>query len=166
LPHRPEVPPSGFGYPLDGFRLPAHGSVSQLPTLLGFALQGFFPVPRQIQGFPKTSRSYAFLPNRTAWYRRFSGSRSRDQRHPPAPPPFSGGSGDHALLSFRTSRAFIRRTFEEALSFFVPLALFSSRPPKKPENGASGDSFRRLNSPLSRGTSPPGVPDRLPSATL
>jgi len=130
---------------------------------MGFTLQGFVPIPRPNQGFPRNLRSCASAPNRMAWRRRSSGLRSRGQRHPPALPPSSGENGDPALLSFRTFQVCFHRTFEEVSSFLVPLAPFSSRPPKKPGNGASGDSFRWLGvSPLSRGADLPGVPDRRP----
>jgi len=51
-PYRPKVPSSGFGYPLDGVSLFALGSLFQLPTLLGFALQGFFLKPGRVLTFP------------------------------------------------------------------------------------------------------------------
>jgi hypothetical protein len=85
---------------------------------------------------------------------------------PPALPPLSGESGDLALLSFRTSQAFLRWTFEEVSSLSVPLPPFPPRPPKKPRPLAPGDSFQRPGiSPLSRGAGLSGVPGRLPSAT-
>lgn len=109
LPCHPEVPPSGFGYPHGGVSLSIPGSLFQLPTLMGFALQGIFPNPQPVQSFPRTFRSCAFRPNPSAWSRRFSGLRLRDQRHPPALPPSSGRSGDPALLSFRASQVLFRR---------------------------------------------------------
>jgi hypothetical protein len=60
-PYRPKVPSSGFGYPLDGVSLFALGSLFQLPTLLGFALQGFLLMPGRILRFPKKPSALALL---------------------------------------------------------------------------------------------------------
>jgi len=66
------------------------------------------------------------------------------------------------LLSFCVSRVSFRRTLEEAPSFFLPLPTFAFRPPKMPETGTPGVSFRRRSlSPLSRGADPHDVSDRL-----
>jgi hypothetical protein len=52
LPCIPKVPSPGFGYPLDGFRYQRTlGSLFQLPTLLGFALQSFSPLVRSKEAF-------------------------------------------------------------------------------------------------------------------
>jgi hypothetical protein len=42
---------------------PPTEALFQLPTLLGFALQGFVPISRRVKGFPNTFRPYAFLSN-------------------------------------------------------------------------------------------------------
>jgi hypothetical protein len=65
-PRLPQVPPSGFGYPLDGVRSSALGSLFQLPTLLGFSLQSFTPALRPTCGFPQMIRPCAFPPDRSA----------------------------------------------------------------------------------------------------
>jgi hypothetical protein len=140
---------------------PAHESLSQLSTLLGFTLQGFAPIPRRVTGFPTTFRPYAFLPNPSAWRRRSGGLRSRNQPHLPPPGCVSNRSEAVALLSFCTSRVFFRRTFEEAPAFSMPLPFFSPPPPKKREGGTSGVSFRRHSvSLLAKGAHPLGVSDR------
>jgi hypothetical protein len=41
MPSSSKVSPSGFGYPLGDLCLPILGSLFQLPTLMGFALQSF-----------------------------------------------------------------------------------------------------------------------------
>jgi hypothetical protein len=46
-----KVPSSGFGYPLDGFRLQALGNLFQSPTLMGFALQSLVPPRRSMGSF-------------------------------------------------------------------------------------------------------------------
>jgi len=48
----PKVPPPGFGYPHGGLRLLTRGSLFQLPTLMGFALQSLFPISELDAGFP------------------------------------------------------------------------------------------------------------------
>jgi len=151
LPFRPEVPPSGFGYPLGGVSSPTHGSLFQLPTLMGFSLQGFIPTPRPNSGFPGSLRSCAFLSDRMAWHRHSSGFRSRDQRHPPALPPSSGKNGDRALLSFRTFQVFVRRTFGAVSSLSMSLPSFPSDlrrcwklgPQGFPSAGSASPFFRR-----------------------
>mgnify|MGYP003571921022 FL=1 len=60
-PCRPKVPSSGFGYPLAGVSLFALGSLFQLPTLLGFTLQGFFLIPGRVFRFPKKPSALALL---------------------------------------------------------------------------------------------------------
>jgi hypothetical protein len=65
-PRLPKVPPSGFGYPLDGVRPSALGSLFQLPTLLGFPLQSLAPALRPTRGFPRMIRPCAFPPDRSA----------------------------------------------------------------------------------------------------
>jgi hypothetical protein len=63
-PCRPKVPTSGFGYPPAGVSLFALGSLFQLPTLLGFSLQGFFLIPGRVLRFPKKPSAPA-LPHQT-----------------------------------------------------------------------------------------------------
>lgn len=109
MPCPPKVPPPGFGYPLGGVSPSALGSLFQLPTLLGFALQSLSPTPRRPHGFPQKFRPYAFPPNPSAWRRRSGGSRSRGQPCIPRPVQNSRPSGAVALLSLRTSRACVRR---------------------------------------------------------
>jgi hypothetical protein len=59
-----EVPPLGFGYPFDGFKLlKILGSLFQLPTLLGFSLRSFVPTGDRIPCFQGFFRSGAFLIN-------------------------------------------------------------------------------------------------------
>jgi hypothetical protein len=166
VPRPPKVPPSGFGYPPGGVSPAALGSVFQLPTLLGFALQSLVPTPRPVRGFPRTIRSCAFLPNPSAWHRRFSGLRSRGQLRTQLPGYDNSRGGAPALLSFCVSRVFFRRTLEEAPSFFLPLSFFASRPPKMPETWTPGGSFQRRGFPpfrgaLTRMTFPTGCTCRL-----
>jgi hypothetical protein len=161
LPYLPKAPPSGFGYPLGGVSLSALESLFQLPTLLGFALQSLSPTSWPVNGFPPTTRSCAFPPNPSAWRRRSSGVRSRSQPCIPPSAHDSGPSGATALLSLRTSRVIVRRAFEEAPSFFIPLSPLRSRPPKKPGTRTPGASSRRPGvSLLAKGADPSGVPDR------
>jgi hypothetical protein len=49
------------------------GSLFQLPTLMGFALQSFSPFPRSMGSFELTLRPRAFLQNLSALYRRPGG---------------------------------------------------------------------------------------------
>jgi hypothetical protein len=49
------------------------GSFSQLPTLLGFALQSFSPHPRSMGSFERILHPRAFLQNLSALYRRPGG---------------------------------------------------------------------------------------------
>jgi hypothetical protein len=140
---------------------PAHESLFQPSTLMGFALQGFSPIPRRVTGFPATFRPYAFPPNRSTWRRRSGGLRSRNRPHLLPPGCISHRSEALALLSFCTFRVFPRRTFEEAPSFFVPLPFFPSPPPKRRKSGTPGASFRRCGvSLLAKGAHPLGVSDR------
>jgi hypothetical protein len=64
LPSPQEAPPSGFGYPHGGLRFSILGSLFQLPTLMGFALQSFrllFSGRNKVSSVPL--RSCAFLHN-------------------------------------------------------------------------------------------------------
>jgi len=64
LPFLQEAPSSGFGYPLDGLCLFTLGSLFQLPTLVGFALQSFRLSLGGRNSVSTTSfRSCAFLHN-------------------------------------------------------------------------------------------------------
>jgi hypothetical protein len=63
LPCISEVPPTGFGYPLDGVSLNALESLFQLPTLMGLTPQGVFPSPGRTNCFQLAFRPCAFLPN-------------------------------------------------------------------------------------------------------
>jgi hypothetical protein len=60
----------------------------QLPTLMGFALQGFDPTSWPARRFRRAFRSCASVPNRPAWQRRSSGFRLRGQQCLPRSPPF------------------------------------------------------------------------------
>jgi hypothetical protein len=166
LPCLSKAPPSGFGYPLGGVSSPALGRLLRRPTLMGFSLQGFFPSPRRVRCFQRTFRPYAFLPNSPAWHRRSDGLRTQPQQCLPRPEYFSTRGGADTLLGFRTFRATFRRIWGEALSFPMPLMPFSFLPPKKQKPGTPGDSSRRTSFfLLSEDAHPPGVPDRLSSAT-
>lgn len=136
------MPPSGFGYPLGGVSSLALESVFQLSTLLGFALQSLNPTPRPARGFPRPIRPGASLPNPSAWHRRFGGLRSRGQPCFPRPAHRFKPGGAVALLGLRTSRVFVRRTFEEASPFFVPLSFFLE-PQGSPSDGLAFPLFRR-----------------------
>lgn len=50
-----EVSPTGFGYPLGEFRPQIHGSLFQLPTLLGFPSRSFPLSQRSMKCFHPTS---------------------------------------------------------------------------------------------------------------
>jgi hypothetical protein len=173
LPCSPGVPPPGFGYPLGGVSSPCPRKPFRLPTLMGFALRGFFPAPWLPLCFQREHRSCAFPPDSTAWRRRSNGLGSRNQRHPNALPIFSTGSRTHASLSFRTSRAFFRRTFGKALPSPCPSRPASPdlRRSRKPEpqgvlsDGPASPLFRGARTrlvfptdcrlPLLRNESPP-----------
>lgn len=167
LPHRLKVPPAGFGYPLGGLSPSILGSLFHLPTLLGFALQGFAPTSQPTLGFPKVFRSCAFLPTRMAWHRRFSGLSLRDQPCHLRSPSSSDEKMASALLSFRAFQVFFRRILKEASPFSLPFSPLCFQLPKKPKTEAPRDSFRRpCISLLSKGANLPGVHDRSASATL
>jgi len=56
-----EVPPLGFGYPFDGFKLfKILGSLFQLPTFLGFSLRSFVPTGDRTSCFHDFFRSGVF----------------------------------------------------------------------------------------------------------
>jgi len=142
------------------------GTLFQPPTLLGFTLQSLVPISWPTHDFSRVLRSCVFLPNPPAWHRRFNGFRSRDQLRYRLPAFFTIPAGATALLGFYTFRVSFRRILGGAPSFPLPLSFFSYRPPQMSINGTPGDPFRRLsNSLLSKGAHPPGVADRLSSAT-
>jgi hypothetical protein len=110
-PCRPKAPPSGFGYPLGGVSRIALGSLFQLPTLLGFSLQGLFPTRGRGIRFPEPLPLVRFLASPLGLapaLQRFSlpgasGSLMRSHY-------LSRESGALALLSFFASQACLRRT--------------------------------------------------------
>jgi hypothetical protein len=134
LPCHPKDPSSGFGYPLDGVSPSILGSLFQLPTLLGFPLQGVVPIPRPTPGFPGDLPLLRFFvkPNGlTPALQRFS---LVEPAAPPALPPSSGGNGDLALLRLSASRVFLHWTFAGVSSSHVPLSPFpsGSEEPERP----------------------------------
>lgn len=63
VPHFLEGPSSGFGYPLDGsYSFPTHGSLFQLPTLLGFPSRSFPLSQRSMKRFHLTCPLLRFSP--------------------------------------------------------------------------------------------------------
>jgi hypothetical protein len=82
-----KVPPSGFGYPLDGLRRPHPGGPLSAPNTPGFR-------PSELCSFPEIEEPSRILPSaltlpyETAWasYRRFSGLLSPEKPCPFLPP--------------------------------------------------------------------------------
>jgi hypothetical protein len=79
----PEVPSSGFGYPLDGISSPNLGCIFQRPTLLGFTLQSFRFLSDDQISVSRNPSAYA-LPCITsaALHRRLSGLLPPEKLYP------------------------------------------------------------------------------------
>jgi hypothetical protein len=74
-------PPSGFGYPLDGFRPSTPGRACFVPTaLLGFHLFGVFPSQKVIDAFPRPSHPHDVSPTRSPVVNRRTGVGGLDFR--------------------------------------------------------------------------------------
>jgi hypothetical protein len=74
LPCFPEVPPPGFGYPLDGFsRLRSLKASFSSQRSWASLFRAFLLPSDRIAVSRNSLRSCAFLPNLPAWYRRSSG---------------------------------------------------------------------------------------------
>jgi len=108
-----EVPSSGFGYPLGGVSSHIPGSLFQLPTLLGFALQSFAPVKCRKDSF-KSLLSFWRFPGKPL------GFPLALQRFPPLHQPCSSllpeglvQVGTVALLSFLNLSGFLSQKHNE-----------------------------------------------------
>jgi hypothetical protein len=122
VPCPPEVPHTGFGYPLCGPEPSVLESLFQLSTLLGFPLQSFSPTRRSKRSFLCFLRSCALLRNSSrASYRRFSGFFPPGEPYPCSLPGLLRQVGAACSPGFlRPLRRFLRRTGSKASTFRAP----------------------------------------------
>jgi hypothetical protein len=88
LPYRPEVPPSGFGYPLGGVSPSVLGNFLGSPRSWASLFRALIRLRGRPWVSPRTFRSCASEPNPAAWYRRSSGLCLRGQQCLLRSPPF------------------------------------------------------------------------------
>jgi hypothetical protein len=88
LPHRLEVPPSGFGYPLGGVSPSVLGNFLGSPRSWASLFRALIRLRGRPWVSPRTFRSCASEPNPAAWYRRSSGLCLRGQQCLLRSPPF------------------------------------------------------------------------------